>query len=486
MFIWTRRNISFKGGALSNLKPLNEGIGINIIKTVYEYKPNGIWYRELQRKTGLHSKTFDPWIKRLREFNILTPPPENKVLGKKVPIDLTNEARRDLKSVRISVYLKKVLINNTPKKLSRKEQIRLDAYLLISTIAAIGYERYELMPGKKIEQGSVNYDDFFKNKVMTTIDRYKRPGIGLNDLLTSRKKIFKLLDKRKNIGNNQQFGHIDLTKSETVQYLCDLKDGRNPIIKEISKYDYEFFLLLIDNDDLDNYFLFRKGIEYSNNQSKQTIIDNDDKEDESNLGLIYDIYYNKDYDTHVIKMIFDVNNEKTREFLELNSIYESNKEAFSRSVWGEPRYIIADPLLQEFIIECIRLLWVLEGIMQYSYKYKYKNLTSNYRRAYLKWYKRLFGGKRTPILENKRSNYDNIEKKWMKYDSDIRHYNTEMLSSSKKHYTAVLSNKRHYTKMLSSSKKYNIIHQRYSIISRRLFEVACPHFLDEHLKGKLC
>jgi hypothetical protein len=427
------------------MRLLSLKIGEKILRSVGEHKLNHIGYRELQRKTGLRSKTFDPWIERLRECNALSLPPKNKIRGKKVPISLTAKAMRYYKADNIPVYLKKRLGNRIQrKKLSYNRQKRIDTCLLISIIATIGYVRYELMPGKRLGQ-RLEYIDFIKSKISwTSVIPYSRPGIGLEDLI-KRRGILGKLDETKNIGINRLFSYIDLTKSQLLEYINDMKEGTYPILKVISIDDYAFHSFVYDIDNQNG------GIAEKDEFKYRYIVN----EKGSKLQFYHDIYYDGNNNKVSSKLVFDVNYIKTRKYLKLESIYKNDQESFSRSLWSEPRYTISDPLLKEFIIDCMGFLWSSIDIMEYLYEYEYRGLNSKYKREYFKWSKRLFGTK-IRALENKRPKYRKLPI-WRKklYMDNLEHYKQKVYD-----------------------KKYSIIQSKYSIISRHLLKIVYPSFLN--------
>ena len=450
------------------MQRLNSYIGLRIINKVNEYKlqrGERIWYRELRRKTRLRSKTFDPWIERLRKYDLLTLP-GNKILGSRVYIDVTERARRYIKTGKLLDYLNRVTKKEMLHRLTNNKLRSVDAYLLISIIAADGSSRYELMPGKKLEH-RLSRHDFFNDRVkmMTTIDRNWRPGVGLSDFSIRGQKIFKELDKTTKIRNNfgELFAHVNGSKAQIQEYLNDLKASRPPIIKEISISDHQFpkyeivFLeeYLTDSRTSDNA---------DENYNKILIQNNDDsKKEAGSLGLDYEIYYFNESDKYAIKLIFDINDRKIIKSLGLTTTYKT-REDFSVATWGETRYIIADPLLREFIINCLTLLWASVEIMLHAYTYDYQEF-GKYMNKYIDWFEYLFGKERrieihSPIDSKRKRSGHRYDGKWSK---DLEQGNIQ-------YYLKILSNK-----------KYDIIHKKYSVISRPLMKVAYPNFLDKYL-----
>ena len=427
-------------------------IGERILRTVGECELNPLWYREIQGRTGFRSKTFDPWIKRLRKCNALSQPPKNKILGKKVPISLTAESMIYYRDGSIAEYLSIIFGNNIQrKKQSNYKQERIDACLLISIIATVGYDRYELMPGKRLER-RLKYIDFIVNKFSwTTVIPYSRPGIGLDDF-TKRLGILGKLDETKNMGINRLFGHISLTRSQLLEFIDDMKEGKCPVLKLISIEDYEFSSFVYDIDNPHLKILIRNGGITEKSEFKYRYLVN---EKDSKLHFYHDIYYDGNNNKVSSKLVFDANNIKTRKFLELESIYKNDLESFSRSLWQEPRYIIADPLLKEFVTDCMNLLWASMDIMEYIYAYEYWGLKPRYKREYFKWSKRLFGTK-TRTLERKR----------------LKHYNPP--TRKKELYENILE---HYKQKIFD-RKYSVIRRKYSAISQPLLKIVYPNFLD--------
>jgi hypothetical protein len=218
--------------------------GYKIIDLVYRHQVIGLGFRELQRKTGFHSRnTLDMWLKRLRNLGFISYP--------KKPIRLTEAAVQKyengslalpsfFRSNRAAKTQKNRLIND--KKAKQDPEKRQNAYLLILSIAAFGATYYRRT--SKYKSGQIVGRDRYKKKKIN-YSSYERPGVGLVDLVDKhRTRLAYLPPRRKNIGNDELFGYISLTKSESQQYTNELQDHDpsilhliNPQLNGITRYD---------------------------------------------------------------------------------------------------------------------------------------------------------------------------------------------------------------------------------------------------------
>jgi hypothetical protein len=198
---------------------------------------------------------------------------------------------------------------------------------------------------------------------------YHTPGVGLSDFVRKEKEgVQSTLDKRIHVGHMELFARVDFTESEIQQYINELINHDDPILKEIEISDYEFLSYVYDIDNPHLTILNREGhtIEEEKGKPKLRLTINEDKEDGISLRFCHDIIChdtnNHDNDNIKIdsKMVFDINNERSRKLLGLDDtycfLYDNNNSKFSPAIWKERRYIIVDHLLREFIKICSFIL----------------------------------------------------------------------------------------------------------------------------------
>jgi hypothetical protein len=197
--------------------------GYKIIDLAYRHHAKGLGFRELQRVTGYHSRnTLDMWVNRLRNLGFFMSSP-------RIPIRLTEEAifqyengslvlPSDYRSARAIIKTKRI---NPDENKERNSERRQNVYLLILSIAAFGATYYRST--SKLNPGQFVVRNIYKNKKIS-YSSFERPGVGLVDLVDKRRtRLDYLPPRRKNIGNDELFGYIGLTKSEAEQYIKELQ-----------------------------------------------------------------------------------------------------------------------------------------------------------------------------------------------------------------------------------------------------------------------
>jgi hypothetical protein len=104
--------------------------------------------------------------------------------------------------------------------------------------------------------------------------------------------------------------------------------------------------------------------------------------------LIHEIIYDTHQDKITSRILIDVNGEKARKFLGLDTLYNDSNN-FSISIWREKRYTIADPLLREFIEACNIMFEAVCAKMEQLYSLS--SLSKDVRREYIRWYRNIYG-----------------------------------------------------------------------------------------------
>jgi hypothetical protein len=392
------------------LRTFSNNKGKQIIKIIEEYEPIGIGFRELQRKTGFASNTINRWLKRFQslklvEFsskgkNHLSEYARQKYVDASIEIPLDWESKKYRRSIPIATKKKNGGIS---KRRESQERRRNDAYGIIISIAMDGDYRYRPTTEAKVGYPCMTDTDTCEEMIFAP---YHLPGVGLSDFKKSKGPA--RLDRRIHVGYSELFADdVDnpFTEAEIQQYIDELKNMQHPVLKQLDIFDM-FNLLQFDN--LNNNFakinflrLYNTNENYNRN-SLQLIVNDREHHDNNNynLRLIYDFNCDNKDSLCIIKLIFDINDLHTIKFLELDTYYKNNN--FSVSNWGEPRYIIANPLLREFIGLCWQILGMVLFRMEAAFVYKQwltgkslsntNNLTARYvYGSYIKWYKHLFG-----------------------------------------------------------------------------------------------
>ena len=275
---------------------------------------------------------------------------------------------------------------------------------------------------------------------------HNKSGVGLSDFKKGQGPA--RLDKQILMGFSEVFAYKDFNESKVKNCIEELTDRRtsNPVLKEITVFDHKFLSHVYDSEKPHLDTLQAEGSDNgagfgNNNKFKKRIVVNG--EDGSKLRFYHDILYDKNNHSDEggqnkvqSRLIFDINNEETIRNLGLDIIYKSKKNSFSTYLWNEPRYMIADTLLLEFINNFWQAFFLVSERMRYTYvhdlwpkqkvgrnKYKLVRINdSTIRSLYIKWYKKLFGSQRfygldfvSTIMNDKR-HVDNINrfKKYLK------------------------------------------------------------------------
>jgi hypothetical protein len=458
------------------LRTIDTGKDKKMLDIVCKYEPIGLGFRELQRKTGLSNDGTTSRIKRLVEFGIL----EKDTPGY---YHITKKTKTKYENGTL------VIPSDIRSEKHKDKKIRRDnAYTILVSKAADGDYRYK--PTLKPQYGNSSMTDVKTGKDVS-YSGYHIPGVGLSDF----KKIKgpAMLDKRMHVGQSELFAYpkMDFTESEIQQYIYNLKHRKYPVLKEITIFDHKFlsYVFDIDNDNPNLITLNREGhtMEGEEGKRKLRLVVKQEKE-ERQLRFYHDIFYNENTHHNGInicsKMIFDINNERTIKLLGLHTQYNNdNNNNFSTKVWKEPRYIIADPLLREFIIRCWTILGFVLFRMNETYVYKrwpkHRVRTGNGKKSsyayhlYMNWYKRLFGTYRftqhnfSQLLERKR-NFEKLDKRTQKEelanaDDLINSYD----SGIKENYKIIMGN------------KYVAIRDKYKDVVTILLGMVHPMFLRE-------
>jgi hypothetical protein len=442
-----------------------------LLDIVYKDEPIGIGFGELQRKTGFSNDFIISCRRRLVEFGIL----EKDSLGY---YHITKKAKTNYENGIL------VIPSDIRSEKHKDKKIRRDnAYTILVSKAAGGDYRYS--PTLKSEYGNISMFDI-KARKDVDYSGYHIPGIGLSDFFRKIKGPA-MLDRRIHVGQMELFAYIDFTESEIYQYIYNLKHRKYPVLKEITMSDHKFlsYVYDIEFDNPDFIKLNREGdiMEEEKNKAKLRLVINQEEDDK--LQFYHDIYYNTNkYDNIKIssKLVFDINDVKTIKVLRLDTYYKDNNY-FSTSVWREPRYILEDPLLREFIITCWNILGFVLFRMNETYVYKrwpkYRVRTGNEKKSsyayhlYMKWYKRLFGTYRftqhnfSQLLARKR-NFEKLDKRTQKEELTNAH---DLISSYdngiKENYKIIMDN------------KYAAIRDKYKDVVTALLDLVYPKFLRE-------
>jgi hypothetical protein len=306
-----------------------------------------------------------------------------------------------------------------------------------------------------------------------------------------------MLDRRIHVGHMELFAHIDFTESEVQQYINELKNREYQVLKQLSIFKFN----VLEFDNIENDLQTIKFLsEYDYNSFNSIAANKDEKTklslttvneyEENRLKLIHDIYYNQNNNGihNITKLIFDINNPRNIKVLGLDTYYNDDNNNFSTAVWREPRYIIADPLLREFIIICWTILGFVFFKMIEIYVYKLwpkhrvrlsdgirsaKDESSYVYHLYMKWYKRLFGKYRftqhnfSRLLARKR-NFEKLDKRTQKEElanaNDlIKSYDDGIKESYK----------------IIMSEKYAAIRDKYKDVITALLDMSYPDFVKE-------
>jgi hypothetical protein len=221
-------------------------------------------------------------------------------------------------------------------------------------------------------------------------------------------------------------------------------------------------------------------METEEDKSKLRLVVNPEKE-EDKLQFYHDIFYNEN--THhndeeiCSKLIFDINNERMMRLLGLDTQYnDNNNNNFSKSLWKEKRYIIADHLLCEFVIICNQILEAVRWRMENAYPHKIwpKSKFPEIHKRFRKWHDLVYGKHRRTAetfisLDKAKVKLNKLKKK---EQSDI--YNNEAKKIIDSLDNFIIEN---YNKL--ESQRFIQIQQKYRMVTLPLLEISYPQFLRE-------
>lgn len=441
------------------MRTFDNRYGNKIIKTVYEHEPTGIRHRQLRLKIEMYSKTFDRWIDYLiNKLKLLEKDKDNQQY-----IHLTEAAKIKLGKNRNTIIPEdnRKKKNNNIKTITtfqnkEKKEARDNAYVILAFVASLGNIRYEK-----------------KNMIYT--DGKSMPGVGVSDFKKKKERqgIQSTLDRRIFVGYNERFAYLNFTKGEIQQYISELKNNHNePILKEITISDHKFLSYVYDIDNPHLIILNREGSVIGEDKLRLVI----NQEEEDRLQFYHDISTtNNNHDNNIkinSKLVFDINNERTRKLLRLDTYYKDNNN-FSKSLWKEKRYIIADSLLQEFVIICNQILDHVWWRMDYAY------IDTPYiRKKFIRWYERVYGIHRRKAetflpLDEAKTKLKKLNKKKRK----DRHERVKGIIDSID--CSIIKN---YSKL--ESQKFIQIQHKYKIVTMPLLDISYPEFLRELHKIK--
>jgi hypothetical protein len=399
------------------LRTFDDKNGYKIIDSVYENEPGGIRDRQLRFHTHLNTRTFDKWKRRLIELSILEKDEDGYYhLTQRSLVQYENNAlcippdKRKKKNRRIAV------------RKSSLEERRTNAYMILITLAANGNYQYKES----------------KNQLVPI----PRVGVGISDFVTKERSLIQTseLDERILLGYNERFAYLNLGEQEFTQYINELKNhNNNPILRELTIDDYEFLSYVYVFDKPDLLTLELDGA-FQTDNTKRIQINNDETEDK--LLLIHDIYYDDIKDVINSKIVLNVNIPRTRRTLGLDVYYE---DGFSIHMFDENRYVVADPLLKEFVLLCNQVLELVWWRMEYVYvnkllpKMKGVRVTdrNHIQRSYFQWFRLIYGTNSRRTLDNflrldssmirKANSLKNKEKQQRGIDELSKHYRKSLL-----------------------------------------------------------
>jgi hypothetical protein len=358
-----------------------------IFTAVRDNKPVGIGFREIKRRTSLANNTIVRWIGHFQTRNFTYKDSRNKIYVRE---NMESEVERDLKILKQSKRSKRRILpgnRSTGKRVKDNSKQRRDyAFCLISTVAAIGNASWN-----RTTDHGYGFISMIDMKTSSDINFVSRPliGIGISDFGKKDKEgITSMLDTRTFVDFNERFSYLNLSDQEVKLYINKLCNHDPPILKEITVLDYEFLCFVYDSNRPDFIILERKDLNiYARNTIRLTL-DIDKDGDNSELPLIHEINYDIHQDKITSRILIDVNSEDVKKILKLDTFYDSSNN-FSISIWGEKRYIIADPVLREFIEICNIMFEAVYRKMEQLYSLNL--LSKNVRGEYIKWYQSIYG-----------------------------------------------------------------------------------------------
>ena len=491
-----------------------ERVDRDIIMAIYRYQPVKPW--RLQYKLRLYPRTFAQSIEHLTRYNIVTKNAEGFLW-------LTEATQKDCDQGIQVIIPSRPLKRNTGKKIS--EKVIIDGTylrLMVVSVAAFGNYSFEpiidLKPGNgSIVSTSVTYDKGIAEQTMCRFIPKHKPGSGLSDFRKVRDGVgleMPILE-----GFSQVFAYKDFLEPEMQKCIKELIDGKNnnPILKEITIFDHEFLFCVYDSENPHLVTLHADGSGMGDGSKiKKRIIMN---EDNNRLKFYHDILYNNNNYSEEnqvqSRIVFDINNERTIKFLELDTLSKNKNNSFSTSLWYEPRYIIADPFLGKFIVDCWHAFMVVSERMRYTYIYdmwpkergshnKYRSVKIDdltIRELYIKWYKQLFGNRRfygfdfNSYLRSNKRDVDKIEKfrrylKKLEHKKELKYSNRGDIMSSYKRIRWILQDnpkniinfydkaiKKDYENIMDQ--RYKGVREKYNDITTQLLHLIYPGFLEK-------
>jgi hypothetical protein len=362
------------------LRTFDNKNGYRIINLVNKNEPRGIRDRNLRFSAQLNTRTFDKWKRRLIELSIL----EKDEVG---CYHLTKRALIQYEKNVLSIPpdMRKKKNRKITERKSRIDERRTNAYLIIITLAANGNYQY-------IES---------KNQLIPI----PRVGVGISDFVIRGRNGIQSseVNNRILLKYNERFAYLGLGEQEFTQYINELKNFKNnPILRELNIADYEFLSYTYEFDKPDRTTLELDGA-FQVDTRKRIQINNDKAEDK--LLFMHDIYYDDIKDMIKSKIILNVNMPRTRRTLGLDDYY---KNGFSMHMFDENRYVVADPLLKEFVLLCNQVLDLVWWRMEHVYvnrllpKMKGVRVTDrdHIRRSYFEWFRLIYGKNSRRTLDN--------------------------------------------------------------------------------------
>jgi hypothetical protein len=349
--------------------------------------PIGIGFREIKRLTDFANNTIVRWISHFQVCNITYKDSRSKIyvrenIGSEFEKDLITPKQSERSKRRI-LHSKRSIHKRMPT--DNLKQRKNNVYSLISTVAAIGNSSWNRTTDHGY--GFVSMTDM---KAGSDINFVSTPlmGIGISDFRKKDKAgIQSMLDTRTFLDYNERFSYLNLSDQEAQLYINELCDHDPPILKEIRVFDYKFLCFVDDPDQPDSIRLEREDLNiYAQNTFRLTF--NIDDDDDDKLPCIHEINYDTHQDKITSRILIDLNSEKAKKLLGLDTFYDGSNN-FSISIWGEKRYIIADPVLREFIGICNVMFEAVYRKMEQLYS---SNLLSkDVRREYRKWHRNVYG-----------------------------------------------------------------------------------------------
>lgn len=349
--------------------------------------PIGIGFREVKRLTGFANNTIVRWISHFQVCNIIYKDSRSKIYIRE---NIGSEFENDFITPKQSEGNKKRILHS--KRSIRKriptdnlKQRKNNAYSLISTVAAIGNSSWNRTTDHGY--GFVSMTDM---KTGCDINFVSTPlmGMGISDFRKRDKVgIQSMLDTRTFLDYNERFSYLNLSDQEAQLYINDLRDHDPPILKEIRIFDYKFLCFVSDPDQSDSIRLEREDLNiYAHNIFRITF--NIDDDDDYKLPHIHEINYDTHQDKITSRILIDVSNGKAKKIFGLDTFYDGSNN-FSISIWGEKRYIIADPVLREFIAICNVMFEAVYRKMEQLYSLNL--LSKDVRGEYVRWYRNIYG-----------------------------------------------------------------------------------------------